>query len=99
MSAILQIVRPHQSGKETLRITPRQRQIITLIAEGYVHKEIARELHLAEKTITTHAQNINEKLSLMLNKHCTHLDCVYFALANNYVDTEKILSEYRIDSE
>jgi DNA-binding NarL/FixJ family response regulator len=45
-------------------LTPRERQIAGLIANGLPNKSIARELSLAPATIKNHVHNILQKLSL-----------------------------------
>ena len=47
-----------------VRMTGREREVITLIAEGLSNKEIARRLHLATDTVKSHVHNILEKLAL-----------------------------------
>jgi PAS domain S-box-containing protein len=47
-------------GVETL--TPRERQILALAAEGRSNQEIARQLVLSPATVKTHLQNIYRKL-------------------------------------
>jgi DNA-binding NarL/FixJ family response regulator len=49
-------------GRETL--TPRERQIVQLVAEGKSSKEISRVLNLSLKTVETHRTNILRKLDL-----------------------------------
>ncbi len=46
------------------RISPRERDILALLARGASNKEMARELKLAESTIKIHVQNILRKLNL-----------------------------------
>ncbi len=46
------------------RISPRERDILMLLARGASNKEMARELKLAESTIKIHVQNILRKLNL-----------------------------------
>ena len=41
-----------------MKITPRETDVITLIAEGYSDKEIANMLHLSARTIQTHINSI-----------------------------------------
>ena len=41
-----------------MNITPRETDVITLIAEGYSDKEIANILHLSSRTIQTHINSI-----------------------------------------
>ncbi len=58
-------------GKERLKqktswelLTPREREILKLIAEGYRNREIAEELCISVKTVEKHRSNIMEKLNL-----------------------------------
>ncbi len=48
----------------SVRMTSREREVITLIAEGLSNKEIAQRLHLATDTVKSHVHNILEKLAL-----------------------------------
>ena len=49
---------------DAVRMTPREREVINLIAEGLSNKEIARRLHIATHTVKSHVRNIMEKLML-----------------------------------
>ncbi len=49
---------------ELVRMTPRERQVINLIAEGLGNKEIASRLHIATHTVKSHVRNVMEKLML-----------------------------------
>ena len=53
-------------GEETLleRLTPRQREILQLIAEGATTKAMAKTLHLSVKTIETHRAQLMERLDI-----------------------------------
>lgn len=53
-------------GEETLleRLTPRQREILQLIAEGATTKAIAETLHLSVKTVETHRAQLMERLGI-----------------------------------
>jgi two-component system NarL family response regulator len=53
---------PHDEAAETL--TERQREVLTLVAQGYTYKEIGNMLHLAERTIKYHMQGIVQRLHL-----------------------------------
>ena len=46
------------------RLTPRQREILQLIAEGNSTKEIARKLELSVKTVETHRAQLMERLDI-----------------------------------
>ena len=49
---------------EAVRMTNREREITTLIAEGLSNKEIAQRLNIATYTVKSHVHNILEKLAL-----------------------------------
>lgn len=45
-------------------LTEREIEVLRLLAQGQANKEIARTLHIAEKTVKTHVSNILAKLGL-----------------------------------
>jgi DNA-binding NarL/FixJ family response regulator len=45
-------------------LTPREREVLRLLARGYAYKEIASELFISIKTVETHASNVLRKLQL-----------------------------------
>jgi DNA-binding NarL/FixJ family response regulator len=45
-------------------LTPREREVLQLIARGYMYKEIAARLHLSVKTIESHVSSVLRKLQL-----------------------------------
>lgn len=50
--------------QESVRLTPREREVIDLIAEGKSNKAIGRELDISTHTVKSHLRNIMEKLTL-----------------------------------
>ena len=46
------------------RLTPREREVLILIARGFANKRIALELDLAEKTVKTHVGHVLAKLGV-----------------------------------
>jgi DNA-binding NarL/FixJ family response regulator len=50
------------------QLTPREREVLRLLARGYAYKEIAAELFISVKTVETHASNVLRKLQLS-NRH------------------------------
>jgi DNA-binding NarL/FixJ family response regulator len=63
------------------RLTPREREIVQLLAEGKSTKEVAVTLGLSVKTAETHRSNIMRKLEL----HSVS-DLVLYAVRNNIVN-------------
>lgn len=45
-----------------IRLTPREREIVQLLSEGHQTREIAERLHVSQKTVGTHRENILSKL-------------------------------------
>jgi DNA-binding NarL/FixJ family response regulator len=46
------------------RLTTREREVLKLIAEGMINKEIATRLYISEKTVKNHVSNIFRKLNV-----------------------------------
>jgi len=46
------------------KLTPRQREVLRLIAEGHSTKEIAHRLELSVKTVETHRAQLMERLQI-----------------------------------
>jgi DNA-binding CsgD family transcriptional regulator len=45
-------------------LTPRQREVLTLIAEGHSTKDIARALNISVKTVETHRAQLMDRLDI-----------------------------------
>jgi two-component system response regulator NreC len=54
----------HPFSLKTHALSPREREILQLIAEGLSAKEIAAHINLSIKTVETHRRNIMEKLNM-----------------------------------
>ena len=64
-------------------LTPRELEILKLVAEGYTNQEIADQLTLSIKTVQAHRANVMEKLDL---RDITHL--VRFAVRYGLIPPE-----------
>jgi DNA-binding NarL/FixJ family response regulator len=53
------------------QLTPREREVLRLIARGYTYKEIARELYISVKTVETHVSSVLRKLQLSTRHQLT----------------------------
>jgi DNA-binding NarL/FixJ family response regulator len=49
-------------------LTPREREVLRLIARGYTYREIGRQLFISVKTVETHVSAVLRKLQLS-NRH------------------------------
>ena len=68
-SAVTTLVRDYVErggrGEEQFDVlTPRELEVVKLIAEAYTNKEIADALHISIKTVERHRQNILDKLGM-----------------------------------
>ena len=62
-------------------LSNREYQVMCMIASGKTVKEIAKELYLSVKTISTHRARILEKMKMKTNAELTH-----YAIKNRLVD-------------
>jgi DNA-binding NarL/FixJ family response regulator len=61
------IIRDWMSGSASgpaIPLTPREEEVVKLIAEAHTNAQIARVLHLAEKTVESHRANVLRKLGM-----------------------------------
>ena len=63
------------------RLTPREREIVQLVAEGRSNKEIAATLNISIKTVEAHRSHIMQKLSLS-----SISELVRYAIRNKIVE-------------
>jgi DNA-binding NarL/FixJ family response regulator len=71
--ALLALLRPHlqqayrdaeQRRSARPRLTPRQQELLRLVAAGHTNAQIARRLGLSEGTVRIHLQNIYTRLGV-----------------------------------
>jgi DNA-binding NarL/FixJ family response regulator len=53
------------------QLTPREREVLRLIARGFTYKEIARELFISAKTVESHVSSVLRKLQLSTRHQLT----------------------------
>ncbi|MGZ4262081.1 MAG: response regulator [Solirubrobacteraceae bacterium] len=61
------IIRDWMSGSANgpaIPLTPREEEVVKLIAEAHTNAQIAQVLHLAEKTVESHRANVLRKLGM-----------------------------------
>jgi DNA-binding NarL/FixJ family response regulator len=66
---------------ESARLSPRERHIVQLLAEGKSNKEVARTLEISVKTVETHRSNIMRKMGF-----ASLSDLVRYAIRNRIVE-------------
>jgi DNA-binding NarL/FixJ family response regulator len=76
------------------KLTPREREVVQLLAEGKSSKEVAALLNLSTKTAETHRSNVMRKLSF----HSIR-DLIVYAIKNNIIQVQMpIQAENRRES-
>jgi DNA-binding NarL/FixJ family response regulator len=70
-------------GRSGSKITPRESEVLTLIASAYSTKKIARKLELSVKTVEKHRSNLMRKLGLKSSAAVT-----LYAIRNNYLSID-----------
>jgi DNA-binding NarL/FixJ family response regulator len=53
-----------ERGDQPDELTPREQEVVKLIAEAHTNKEIAEILHLSEKTVESHRGRVLQKLGM-----------------------------------
>ena len=61
---LLDIDEDIEAGSTIERLTPREREVVNLIARGYSYRETANRLSISVKTLESHMGHIFEKLSV-----------------------------------
>jgi len=62
---------PGPFDPELDNLSPREREVLRLIARGYTYKEIARELVISVKTVESHVSSVLRKLQLSTRHELT----------------------------
>jgi DNA-binding NarL/FixJ family response regulator len=64
---------PPSSGldPELDQLSPREQQVLRLIARGYTYKEVARDLTISAKTVESHVSSVLRKLQLSTRHELT----------------------------
>ena len=66
-------------------LSDREIEVMSLIVQGYINKEIAEKLNIGLATVITHRKNIMEKLGMKSVSALT-----IYAVMHGYVDINKI---------
>lgn len=59
---------PSEVDPELDQLTPREKDVLRLIARGFAYKQVARKLNISIKTVETHVSSVLRKLQLS-NRH------------------------------
>jgi NarL family two-component system response regulator LiaR len=75
--ALARLMRDLRPPEQVGKLTPREKEVLSLLGQGQSNKEIARNLHLREETVKTHVSNILHKLGVQ-----SRTQAVLYALRN-----------------
>ena len=77
------LMREWQEGRSEPEspLTPREREVVKLIAEAFTNKQIAQTLRLSEKTVESHRSNLLTKLGMR-----DRVELVRYAIKNGLVE-------------
>lgn len=79
------IVTPAPEACRTVPLTDRETEVLTLVARGYINKQIADELGIGLTTVITHRRNLMEKLGVR-----SVAELILRAVTAGYVDAEQL---------
>jgi DNA-binding NarL/FixJ family response regulator len=71
LDAFSQGTAPGTVDPELDQLSPRERQVLRLIARGYTYKEVARDLTISAKTVESHVSSVLRKLQLSTRHELT----------------------------
>lgn len=60
-----------RTASEVAKLTPREHEILELLAKGYLYKEIVERLGISMSTVRTHLQHIYDKLHVQSRTEAT----------------------------
>ena len=63
--------RPPGLDPELDQLSPREREVLRLIARGYTYKEVGRDLSISAKTVESHVSSVLRKLQLSTRHELT----------------------------
>ncbi|MDR7480882.1 MAG: response regulator transcription factor [Armatimonadota bacterium] len=72
-----------EEGERYARLTAREREVLTLVAEGYTAQEIAERLTLSPSTVQTHKTHAMRKLHIT-----TRAQLIRYALRHGLIERE-----------
>jgi DNA-binding NarL/FixJ family response regulator len=76
---VMERLRGEQEDPRTAKLSPQERRILDLIAEGKTNRQIGAEMFLAEKTVKNYVSNLLQKMGFSRRTEAA----VYAARAKN----------------
>jgi DNA-binding NarL/FixJ family response regulator len=76
---VLRLLRPHvdaalgRAGARAPHVTPRERQVLTLVRDGLTNAQVARRLGVGEATVAKHLEHVYPRLGARSRTHAVTL--------------------------
>ncbi len=71
LDAFTSTTAPATADPELNQLSPREREVLRLIARGYTYKEVGRDLTISAKTVESHVSSVLRKLQLSTRHELT----------------------------
>ena len=81
LDAYLKTPAGEEDGRSVRSLTPREREIVQMLAEGKSNKEVASRLSISVKTVETHRATVMRKLEIN-----SIVELVHYAIRNGLVE-------------
>ncbi|MBO4542704.1 MAG: response regulator transcription factor [Bacteroidales bacterium] len=85
LTAVMANKKGQQFYEESTALTPKEQEVLSLIAKGLSNKEIADKLHLSIYTVVTHKRNISAKTDIKSTAGLT-----VYAVLHNLIDKNEM---------
>jgi DNA-binding NarL/FixJ family response regulator len=72
---------PDRTGDQAESLTPRQREVLQLLAEGQSAKQIAAVLGISTRTVEFHKYQMMEALGIQ-----TNAELIHFAIKHGFIE-------------
>jgi DNA-binding CsgD family transcriptional regulator len=64
---------PTAEGAELARLSPRERELVTLVAQGHTDAQIAGQLYITVRTVSSHLDRVRDKTGCRRRADLTRL--------------------------
>jgi len=80
---------PRALEPDSATLTPREQEVLGLMAQGYLHKQIARTLNITINTVEKHLCNIHEKFQT-----ASSFQTVLVGITYGFLDLNTLMAPY-----
>jgi two-component system response regulator NreC len=77
------------AGQPRSLLSPREREVLILLAQGYTSRQMAAQIHVSIKSVETYRARIAQKLELH-----SRADLIRYAYASGLLTSEMVMAQY-----